>query len=90
MNVQRSSGPNPSTGISASGFKPAVPPKVEDQASFQNSAALNHTLSSTPDVRPEVVTRAKDLVSSTIYPPPRVIRQISTLLAMGIASQEKS
>ena len=90
MNVQPSSGQNPTTGISASGFKPAVPPKAEDQASFQNSEALNNALNSTPDVRPEVVTRAKDLVSSSIYPPPRVIRQISTLLAIGIASQEKS
>ena len=90
MNVQPSSGSNPITGIGSNGVKSQAPPKAEAEASFQNSDALDNSLQSTPDIRPEVVARAKQLVSTTIYPPPRVIRQISTLLAIGMVEKNQS
>ncbi len=90
MNVQPSSGFNPIASPGVNGSKPPQPGKVGDQgASFQHSEKLDRSLAATPDVRPGVVDEAKQLVTSTLYPPPRVIRQISTLLAIGLIDQEK-
>ena len=88
MNVKPSSGLNQISNAGTNGAKLVPPPKVEEQASFQHSEALNNSLASTPDVRPEVVARAKELASSNFYPPPKVIRQISTLLAIGLVDGE--
>ena len=68
----------------------AVPQKsaAEDAASFERSTALNEALAETPDVRPEVVARARALVGDPTYPPEVAIKKISQLLAMKIQSNE--
>jgi hypothetical protein len=63
---------------------------VGDGASFERSAALNRSFASTPDVRPEVVERARRLIDDTSYPPPVAISKIANLLAMKLTYEAQS
>lgn len=59
--------------------------KVEqDQAVFGQSEALSQELKDTPAVRSNEVDRAMVLIGQVEYPPPQVIRRISSLLAMNL------
>ncbi len=58
-----------------------------DNVQFEQTAALERSLKETPDVRSDVVDRAKDLVSSPNYPPPEVIKRISNLLAIHLSNE---
>lgn len=58
-----------------------------DGASFERSAALNRSLTGTPDVRQEVVERARRLIEDTSYPPQVAINKIADLLAMKLAQE---
>lgn len=60
---------------------PANPPAV---AAFDKSQALTQSLESVTAARPDVVARAKELVSSSPYPPPETIRKIAVLLAINL------
>ena len=51
---------------------------------FAGSHALEARLAATPDVRPEAVERAKQLIGDPGYPPNEAIEKIATLLAMEI------
>jgi len=69
----------------------AVTPRpVGDGASFERSAALNRSLASTPEVRQEVVERARRLIEDTSYPPTVAINKIADLLAMKLAQEVKA
>jgi hypothetical protein len=59
------------------GTKPDAP-----QGEFSHVDALKLALSQTPEVRPEVVARARKVVSDAPYPPTEIIQKISHLLAM--------
>ncbi|HUI06982.1 MAG TPA: hypothetical protein VL486_08230 [Verrucomicrobiae bacterium] len=52
-----------------------------DRASFHGTEALNSALQQTPDVRPDVVQRAREQASDVEYPPLKTIKAISELLA---------
>ena len=79
-------------------FNPGRVPKVEpgqtvarpsasasvDNTSFQGSAALQDALKNQTDIRPDVVARAKGLVSDTKYPPDDVLDRIAVLLAINV------
>ena len=65
----------------------ATPRPVGDGASFERSAALNRSLADTPEVRREVVERARRLIEDTSYPPPEAINKIADLLAMKLAQE---
>jgi hypothetical protein len=52
------------------------------QGEFSHAAALKLALSQAPEVRPEVVARARKVVSEAPYPPTEIIQKISHLLAM--------
>ncbi len=67
-----------------------APRSVDDRASFERSAALNRSLSTTPEVRPEVVDRARRLIEDTSYPPVVAINKIANLLAMKLAEEPES
>jgi hypothetical protein len=68
--------------------RPATPQKgAADNASFDSSTALNRALSQTPDVRPDAVARARQLIADVNYPPAEAIRKISDLLAMKIQNE---
>ena len=77
--------------------KPVVPPTPvaasaravdvqTDAVEFSRTNAINQAMSSEPATRPEVVARAKQLVSDDNYPPPVVIGRITKLLAIQLAS----
>ena len=55
-----------------------------DAALFVGSQALDELLQATPDVRPEMVARGKQLLETTSYPPEETIQRISKLLALNI------
>lgn len=63
----------------------APPPKsgaplrapATDQISTENAAFLRAELKRQPEVRPEVVARARALAADPSYPPPQVLRSIA-------------
>ncbi len=57
---------------------------ANDGASFERSSALNRSLTDTPEVRQEVVERARRLIEDTSYPPQVAINKIADLLAMKL------
>lgn len=65
----------------------STPGSVGDGTSFERSAALNRSLAGTPEVRREVVERARRLIEDTSYPPPEAINKIADLLAMKLAQE---
>lgn len=60
-----------------------TPPKVTlrgpgaDNFSASNSAALREALARQPEIRPEVVERARQLAADPSYPSADIIRQVS-------------
>jgi hypothetical protein len=69
---------------------PAPQPKVTkhsegiDATEFSGATALDQSLNDTPGIRPEVVARARELVSQPKYPPAEAIRKIAKLLAFNL------
>lgn len=59
-----------------------------DHATFEQAEALNDDYRREPDVRADVVSKAKELVSETQWPPPETIRKIASLLAMEIPKDQ--
>jgi hypothetical protein len=55
-----------------------------DQAVFNRSEALDRAFSQVPEVRPERVAHARDLIGQVNYPPRETIAKISQLLALTI------
>jgi hypothetical protein len=79
-------------------FNPGRVPKMEpsqtaarpsasaaaDETSFPNTAALLDRLKNQSDIRPDVVARAKELISDSKYPPDDVLDRIAVLLAINV------
>jgi hypothetical protein len=68
----------------------ANPRPAADGTAFERSAALNRSLANTPEVRPQVVERARRLIEDTSYPPQEAINKIASLLAMTLAEESKT
>lgn len=69
----------------------AIPSRANtDGASFDKSAALNRSLADIPDVRPDRVSRAKQLIADVNYPPQEAIKKISDLLAMKLREAKET
>lgn len=68
----------------------AKPQSASDGVSFGGFRALNQSLVETPDIRPEMVDRARQLINDTSYPPPVAISKISSLLATKISQENQS
>lgn len=62
---------------------PATPRPI-DEVNLEDSVAVDRALRETPDIRPEVIERAKTLVGDPTYPPQEAIRSLSHLLAMHL------
>ncbi len=54
-----------------------------DRLSNSNSQALHDALSNTPEVRPEVVARGKQLVTDPSYPPLEIINRLAQMIAQS-------
>jgi hypothetical protein len=66
------------------------PPTITRAATtFTEIDALERKITATTDVRAEAVAHAKALIAQPEYPPERVIRSISRLLAMNLESDDK-
>lgn len=65
-----------------------------DTTSFYRAEALEQSVKTSPEVRPEAVDRAKKLIAEVRYPGDETIRGIASLLALkieaGAQSGEKS
>ena len=60
-----------------------APARPVSETEFSATDALNNALDQTPDVRPDAVARAANLVSDKDYPPLEIIRRLSRLFARG-------
>ena len=60
-----------------------------NNALFDGAAKLEMGLKETPAVRPDVVARARELISDPSYPPQEMVRKISLLLAMHMEAMKK-
>jgi len=79
--LARTSGPVPSKN---------QPKPGTDVAVFARSNSLDRALGLTADVRPEAVSRAKQLVADSAYPPAETIRKIANLLALHLDAEDLS
>lgn len=76
--------------LSESGTNNPVTRRVSTSASdaaalpYERTQALEQSLRDAPQVRPEVVERAKSLVNDVKYPPAEVLDRIATLLAIHV------
>lgn len=84
---------DPNMSVGAVARTPSQPPAAanakvpQDQAAFTESEALNEQLKVTPDVRSDKVDQAISLIGQVEYPPPQVIRRISSLLALKLTAE---
>lgn len=83
QSTSSSNGPIRPEAVSLSGGKSAqIPARVsDDDALSTNSAAtLQKALAASPEVRPEAVSRARELAVDANYPPRAIIEQLAQLL----------
>jgi hypothetical protein len=69
---------NPSQPQRITSPRPAV--AASDSTSFEGAAALNRSLRASPEVRPEAVQRAQQLIQNTAYPTAQVLQRVAGLL----------
>jgi hypothetical protein len=65
----------------------AAAPAGQDGVSLHNASALEQALNNVPDVRPEKVEQARQLVADTDYPSDKVMGGIAQLLSQHIQNQ---
>jgi hypothetical protein len=64
---------------------PAAGP-VEEDKPFATSAALEESLKNVPNIRPEAVARAVQMIGDENYPSPDTVRKLSHFLAGNLQS----
>jgi hypothetical protein len=70
---------NDAVAANASGpSRPPVPPT--DQIHIDKAAVLRASLQQVPEIRPEVVERARALAADPAYPSDRIINQVSAAI----------
>ncbi len=78
---------NPATSIVTRGTEPLAAKRASqaktDTAVFRAAEGLNQSLRDTPDVREDLVARAKTLAASVQYPPKELMDGLANLLAQG-------
>lgn len=83
---------NPQVGsvgkIATGPVKPRDATPAADDVVLDESRALEARFSDAPEVRPDVVARARALVADPQYPPAETIRKIANLLAINFDSAE--
>ena len=63
---------------------PARANAADDRTSFQQTDVLNGAMADVPNVRPEAVARAQQLIHDSSYPSPQNIHDISRMLAAAL------
>jgi len=79
-------------GNAATKTAPATPPRTEnvDSISRLNSDALQAALNKTPEARPDVVARGKELLVDLNYPPRQIIESLAKLFTNSIDLSENA
>jgi hypothetical protein len=67
----------PAENAAQSSPKPAVRGPGPDRFTPQQSAALSAALQAQPEIRPEVVARAKELAANPNYPSLEIVRDVA-------------
>jgi len=75
------------TPQTARGARSGRPSADQDQVTLTNSNALQQAFENTPASRPDVVARARQLITDPDYPGADVVGRVSQLLADRILSQ---
>jgi len=77
--------PLPGSIAAAVGQKPAPaaarPAAAQESLSAGNTASLRNALAATPEIRPEVVEKGKQLAADSNYPPRVIIEKLAELIA---------
>lgn len=63
-------------------------PVPGDAGEFTETEALQKSLASTPEVRADVVDRARSLANNPNYPPEEIVRRLSQLFAAEFSSPD--
>jgi hypothetical protein len=84
MEIKPNNHLEPATRIAATPARPRAAGGGTDSVAFERAQALDQALQTTQAVRPEMVARARQLISDVKYPPDQTIRQIAALLAMNL------
>ena len=71
-------------GAGVSRPSPQAAQAPADTVDLSRAAALEEAFHNTPEVRPEVVARARELIRDPVYPPEETIRRISHLVAANL------
>jgi hypothetical protein len=85
------------TNFSARGLSGVAPQRTFAAAAktpaaadpFANSSALENAVQDLPASRPDAVAGARELIADPDYPSPAVLRQISSLLAEHLTSDDQ-
>jgi len=78
----------PFAGKPAQKVKTSPAPTDTEQLSASNTENLRALLKSQPEVRPEVVSKAQQLLIDGNYPPKEIIRRLSELLVRSVDLSE--
>lgn len=70
--------PRPDLVSAAGQAAPKAASPQPDRISTEHAAFLRSELERQPEVRPEVVERARGLAADTSYPPPAVLQHVAT------------
>lgn len=60
---------------------------TDDGTSFSQTEVLNDTMADVPNVRPEAVARAQQLIQDSSYPSPQVIHDVGRVLVAALPEQ---
>lgn len=74
----------PPTARDPQSARPAFMAPRRDQISLANHDQLQAALGRTPEIRPEVVARGRELAADPNYPPPEVIQNLSSIITRSI------
>jgi hypothetical protein len=58
---------------------------TDDRTGFQQTEMLNSTLGDVPNVRPEAVARAQQLIHDSGYPSPQIIHDVGQLFVAALS-----
>lgn len=71
----------PTGALAPAGQGATRPPAARpDRVSTQSAAALQAALANQPEIRPEVVARARELARDPNYPSPEIIKKVAAVI----------
>lgn len=81
---------NTSAAKTGGSNKPQASTQETSSGSFAGASALESALGLVPDVRPEAVARAKQLIADPTYPSAQTLRRASDFLAKKLLTEDEN